>query len=463
MNLKDYSELKAHFNETKQILLLRNKKESIEELESTRRNQIKFINYIIDDFDRKIRDNLDSKKAAKPQFKNVLPDEALIKEATSTLYGAMSLISTIITKELNTAVSNTITTLTAGTLERNSMLRDRLDLAMGISEAEKPANHQYNKFYKKLNQYFKRIFIDEDSRKGINPEHHLQYIHTDSLISFIRKSYKEEELYHNKALEDLEIESNPTEAGSYKTNKADKLQSHILDSFVSWGELKSDFDQLIIAELGRKNVADISMLNKDRALQLGFLKTLEKTLTEIPTVGIKEPEKIAIFAGAMHIVKEQISIEYSNNTLSRDESRSLIHSGLTEILKDSKNPEDIEALVQATHHYIKFMTTGSHKIRINHMFSEIHDFSLTAILELSAKIIKNCRITALEAAYNKSLVEEDGAHVEKKSGGYSFTGLLGIFLPAGKARTASSDQTEKKAAVTAKDSATQENTASSPR
>lgn len=415
--LKGYNELKAHFKETVEIILKKYKiKSSIEELIEPRRSQVKFINYTIESLDARIEETNHSNMPR------------VLAEAARTLNGAMLLVSAQVTESL-------------GTIQRNSLLRDRLNLGMGITDENIPTNFDLNKCYEELNKFFKLIFVEKNSRKGLKAEHDLQYIPLDMLVGLMKRSYELEELSHKNALADFALDGkaviNP------RNFKTAPVAASIIAPFTNWETLQSALQQLETDELGAKNVADISLLSKERAAQFSFLKTLVKNLNTLFPETTKDSLKTAILAGAMCIVREQIGQkEYSKTALSHDDiSSSIIHTGLSKILNSKEtSPENIEALLHVANDFIMFMTTEPKKYKAKHLFSDIKDFSLPGILELVQSTITNCRKTALdrvvtayklleaEKAEAERLAKEETESATKKAEPTTILGMLGSMI-----------------------------------
>ncbi|RUR10992.1 hypothetical protein [Legionella sp. km772] len=385
--LKGYNELKAHFAETVEIIKKKYsteaiKIESLEQLTEPRRSQLKFIEYTIESLDTRL-------DATKPINK-----PRVLEEATRTLNGAMLLVSTQITENL-------------GPIQRNSLLRDRLNLGMGITAEHAPSHFDLTKCYEELNKFFKLVFVERNSRKGLKAEHDLQYIPLDTLVALMKRSYELEELSNKNAL--AEYAPGGKAAILAKNFKTEAVPAAVTATFTDWDTIQEALQQLMTDELGDKNVAEINLLSKERAAQFNFLMTIVKNLNAL---SVESGRKIAILAGAMCIVREQIGQrEYSKPALSHDDiPGSLVHTGLTRILKAKEtSPENIEVLLRAANDYIMFMTTEPKKLKEKHIFSDIKDFSLVGILELIQSTITVCRKTALDrevAAYKRLAAEK---------------------------------------------------------
>ena len=404
--LKEYSDLKKEFENTKEIILKRSGFGSIEQIATTRREQIKFLVYVIE--------NLDHQEQAPRR----MPARTVGQKA-GILYGAMSVISAIITESLSRG--------------QGSLLRDRLNVCMGITVDEKPDAQQSLHFYRDLNQFLKVMYTNLDSRKGIHFNHPLRFVHIDALERFVKRSFELEEASYNALLASFSKDGqNTAKADAYQTMP---VPAKLVSQFENWATLQKNLNALINEELGAKNVADVKLLKtKSRATQLGFLQKLAETLADIPSFKMQPADRTAILAGAMYMVREQIGSEYSKTPLSSDDiGGSLIHTGLTKILKAKESaPEDTEALVTAAQRFITFMTTEGRSIRVNHPFSKLAGFDCQSLCTLTQNIIKTCRVKALDNAlpdYRAALnAEREAAEAAKKpeeSSGYSFTGMLG--------------------------------------
>ena len=428
--LKGYAELRDHFQETVNIVKKKYKALNVEALEEPRKSQINTIQYIIEQIDSLIS-GMTSKtpKASKIQL------ERLNKEVTLYLNGAMLLISTQITENL-------------GLIERNSLLRDRLNLGLGIKEDSIPTSAQLNECYKALNKFFKSIFIENDSRKGLKERSKLLYVPLDTITALINRSYELEAQTQNDVLSTYTLSAVEIEP-DVSHFKPIPVAASVTSPFTDWATLQKALNDLKEEELGDKNRADIKLLSKERAAQFAFLKALTDKLNTLYPGSEQEAAKIAILAGAMCIVREQISqTEYSREAITpADIPSSLLvngpvtHNGLSAILKfKDSSPENIEALLHAANDFIMFACTEPNKFKTKHAFSDIKDFDLAEILKLTQTTMKSCRVNALAHAVavrkldevNKAeaarLAKEDLEGTKKPEPSLGITGLLGAML-----------------------------------
>jgi hypothetical protein len=407
MILKDYNELKKQFNATVQILLDRDNKTEISQLE--RKVPVTYLSNLIEKLDKRLS------RSGQP------PKKEALDAAASVLYGAMSLVTAEIKASLDNRIDKrlSLNTITLGFINKpRSALRDGLNEAMGIIKTQIktqiPTNAQYYDIYKKLNHFTKYMFVDKDSRKGIKPGFTAEYI--EMMTAYMTQSYEQEARYHRKAITDF-ASVNPKKTKSTKpeamdtatirnnalkvakTYKAEKGLLDFSESLPQWDVLTSQLATLIHDESTAKNVASPSYLpNSERGAQLLFLQAITNILT--PTTEIEDAEKSAILSGAMYLVREQIGVsQYNKELLSCDDTTSLVHSRLSELLNASSNSvQYIESLVLAANHFIMHMTTESEGIRSHHMFSSISKCSIPDILEFAQGIIKTCRCQALDKA-----------------------------------------------------------------
>lgn len=433
--LKGYDELKQHFADTISILLTRNKKESIEQLEPTRRHQVKFIRDTIVELDKTIERNRDKKSRDIPP--------ALLQQTTAALYGAMLVISKDITETLSTM--------------QGSTLRDRLNDALGAE----PSPEQGVLFYKSLNRVLKNIFIERESNKGINPEHFLRFIPLDTLRALMKKSHALEEAAINATVAGLvpNGEATTNAEAPYKIEKT--TTSYDPATIHQWEQLKAAFDKLIIDELAAKNKASVSNLsNKNRVIQLSFLQRVANELAAIPQSKISSTDKTAILAGALYLVRECIGQEYRYPILSTEDiPGSIVHTGLSQILNvKAAKPEDIEVFVAAVNRFMLTMIADlgtepkaapKYK-RATHLFSAIPGFSTEQFMELAQSIIRTCRNQALDIAYQKTLAVPELAVTATRPESVvgTVTGMVSTLFFGGKQPAPAETELKATAAVT---------------
>ncbi|MDI1353081.1 MAG: type IV secretion protein Dot [bacterium] len=383
--LKEFTTLEKHYNDTIEIILLRDKKDSIDKLESPRKEQIGFLQDLVS------------------TLKKQLEKKPLITRICSeTMYGAMLLIQANI-RDNSSMLSPA----------ENSLLYQRLSLAMGLTDADKPTAQQFINCHKSLNQFLRNIYINRDSRLGLKEEHCFNNLSLDTLAGLITKNYELEEFWRKTASAALGINGKTT--FDYKTVRSEvvEINGELVDKFGTWEHLKHELDQLIKIELADKNVSDISLLSKARASQLQFLYALKETLPL--AIHLKPAERVAILIGAMHLIREQIGREYNKKPLNNEVIiKSVIHTKLTQILnpqalggENQESVENMAELVNYAHKFIYQITVepidGARSIdhesmREKNPFAKIKDFSLKSLFDLAQEMIKHCRINALTQA-----------------------------------------------------------------
>lgn len=400
--LKDFEHLKNHFNDCVSFLLKRDSKEKIADLPSRRRDELQFLTSVIAE--------LETRK--------------ITAESVNILYGAMCVTNQDIVNRFRSG-------------ESGSKVLDRLNIAMGITDSNKPSNDQYATFYKSLNRFLHLIYIDNDSRKGFKKEHILQSVPAPKLVEFAKIGFQLEEAAQNGISTSLAVDGKSNTDGSwYKTSKL--VPEPIVAPFTSFAALKEALHQLIISETADKNTADITSLDTNRAIQLQFLDSLAISLSGPKAGGIKETEKTAILAGAMHIVRGQIAKEYGYEPLSNTDivatllrNGSVVHTELTKIINAKTTcVEDIEVLITAANQYIRHMTVEKiepkgapvEAIRAKNLFSEINGFSLVSILDLAQSMIRSCRDKAIDfclGELNKEIKAQEELRPKKPSTSYA--------------------------------------------
>lgn len=411
--LKDYNELKSKFNDCIAFVLKREDKKEISQLPSRRRDELQFLTSVIKELDARI-----SEAKINDQRPEKRPE--LLKPYVNILYGAMCVI--------NQDITNRMTSLESG-----SRVQERLELAMGMKDAQ-PSPEQYVTFYKSLNNFLNLIYVDNDSRKGFKKEHALMSIPVHKLEAFANISFEKEEMAQNNVNAQLVVADKSHGDGSswYKaTHNADAIAARL----GTFDELKEELHQLILDETAAKDKSDISALDAKRVIQLGFLQKLADALSAKKAEKIKDADKTAILAGAMYLVRGQIAREYGEEPLSHADivagyikGGSVVHTKLTTILKAKETCfEDVEVLLAAASQYIRNASVQNivekdvHKesIRPDNIFSAIKDFSLNLFLTLANNMIKSCRSKALDHCVVEMKKEIEAAKPKEPSTSYA--------------------------------------------
>lgn len=438
--LKELSTLKKEFNDAVDVLLKRDKKiKKIEDLSNPRKYELQYLTAILSRLEEQV-----SERTIKPQV------------AALTFYGAMQTVMRDIENK-------------RGMLDSSGLLSDSLANIIGINaevRAEnKPDLYQTSKFYTALNEFLKQIFINNDSRKGFKKEHILHVIPTNHLNELIETSYllsknAEKAIVDSLATtgQSIVVFEKPTPPtveekketpvveeqktvfiGEYAASKKSPISA--TGRFGSWEDLTLALDDLIKDELADKNVSKINKLGLHRAAQLHFLNTIKAA---VQATGINESEKLAVLAGAMHLVRKQIDDEYASAILTSTEN-SIIHKGLDKILgkKGEVDAQDIEALIFSTTQFMRFLSVepkaeAKKSIRNKHIFSEIAGFDLKNTFTLCIDMIHDCRNVALHHVVEE--FNKEGKIPEKAPKSYIASALSKFSFLAGKKDESSEEE-----------------------
>lgn len=370
--LKEFTQLRKDFNKNLDVFLGHAKADSVDDIKDlARKDQVNFLLTVLSQ-----------------QTKSATPNSAVF-------YGAMLLIC-----------HNIKASLTTGT---RSLLLNLLKSTMGITETAQPELYQSRICYKSLNKFLTRSFEQGDSRNGLDVNHPFKTISLEALAALMKTSYQLEEASHSN------ITKTYTQEGTTKVEPKKFVVTQptfddALKPFGTLNDLKIKLEELEKEELIDKDVA-IEELGTKRCAQLAFLRTLVANLPE--TTKTSNKEKVAILTGGMHIVREQIRIEYEKALVIKNPNNSVIYKGLTKILHaDTESPQNVEALVRAANHYINYMTVelgDKENTRKNNIFSKIAGFVLVPVLDLMQQMIRACRTQALDtvvAARQEELRQE---------------------------------------------------------
>lgn len=405
--LKDFNAIKKHFNEAVTTILRREKIDSVGDLPKKRREEIMFLQSVLTELESRITHY-------KP--KNLKP-------FAEVLSGAMLVIKKDIKDNL-------------GYMEKaeGSLLYTSLDTVMGIDGKDFPDHHQTASYYYALNSFLALIYKEGNSRLGLSSAPVFASVPLEKLVTLATSSYQLEEAVRKEITKNY-VADGKTDAkiGGYVTTK--DTAASAVEPFTSYATLKASLDSLIIDERAKHSVPKISALpNKTRVTQLLSLQILSEALATPTAISkIKESERIAILAGTMLLVREQIGQnEYSKTPFSTDAiERSEVHKGLTGILKAQEiDTEDAQALITAAQHFTAHMTLDrtdnkgvvTEAIRAKHIFSDIPGFNLASVLDLMQKLIKTCRIDALNRCIKDHKKEVEGD--KPKEASISYASLL---------------------------------------
>lgn len=430
--LKNYTSLKTEWESAKLFLLDRLKQskpkaKTLEELEPPKKDQIRFINYLFESLDKASTRSLTtvaaakkgSKAATKEQVEEIIPPE----HAAEIMTAAMALIC----KDIKDGFSQIAT---------QSTTRDRIKSVIGLTRTSAPTNSEYSTYFRLLNGYLKKSLFNEASPAlGFKLEHDFRFVDSAKLMGLLSKSYGLQAEYSKKALKDLPTtDTSEAEFSKYKLELP--ISDELITPFHDWATLSAALDTIEREELVRANVATVDKLSPERASQLQFLKVVRDKLNQMPSSQLRDNNKMAILLGALYLVREQISKEYSLGTLSSGNTYgtltgSRVHTALTELLNvEGANPEHIESYATATNHFLRFSTIREQQFKTSHLFSNIESFNLVGALELIQDIILTARNNALDRAI---AVQQLSAPKPKKTSlvsnllGMGSSTLLGVF------------------------------------
>ncbi|KTD08992.1 substrate of the Dot/Icm secretion system [Legionella gratiana] len=439
--LKELSTLKKEFNDAVDVLLKRDKKGKIEDLANPRKYELQYLSSILNRLEEQV-----TEKTMKPQI------------AAITFYGAMQTVMRDIENK-------------RGMFDSSGLLSDSLANIIGInaeiSAENKPDLYQTAKFYTAINEFLKQIFVNNDSRKGFKKDHILRAIPTNHLNELVETSYLLSKTAEKAIVDSLVANGQTTVVlekptadveekqdipvvvegkkniwvGEYVANKKVSSPLSATGRFGTWDELNLALADLIKDELADKNVSKINKLGLHRAAQLHFLNTIKGA---VQATEISESEKIAVLAGAMHLVRKQIDDEYASAVLTSTEN-SVIHKGLNKILgkKGDVASQDIEALIFSTTQFMRFLTVepkanDKKAIRAKHFFSEIAGFDLKNIFNLCIDMIHDCRNDALHHVVEE--FKKEGKTPEKAPKSYIASALSKLSFLTSKKEESSEEE-----------------------
>lgn len=404
---KGLIELEAHLDRTIDIMLKHNKKDIIEELHEPRRSELLMLSMALTDIktpkieEHEIVSSSASSKKAKASAAASKVDAATDINHLAAYYGLM-LAARIHTGDLN------------GKLAKR--LADAVGINEQVKDEDKPSTYDFSHFHEETTKYLQsKLFAANDSRQGIQKGHIFSAVAPEKLKELLEINYVLEKEAQIEVIKSLAVtEKQPARVYNKQTPET------AVAVFPSWAKLIEALDTLIANELADKNVATINELDPARAAQLYFLEALGK---QLKTAKIDEKEKIAILAGSMHVVHQQIKLEYKyldpNSSLTYRELGALLH------LKTAKT-QDVEALLHAANQYLRYTTitaiTHAHvntrEIYSKHPFASIEGFDLKGVLALLQNMICDTRVAASKLVFEalvhtaeaeKVLAKEPGA------------------------------------------------------
>lgn len=362
------------------VIQEKNNVKDVVSLEDPRKSQIQFIQLIINKLNA---------------------SDASAKRKSQILSGAMMLIINVINQEM-------------GLTQHNSQLRDLLSECVGIDDENKPSHEQVAKSYRALTGFLSFIYVDKDPKNNLVTEYSDPKIELDTLLSFVKSSYKLDKDESIKATRKLKTATTPDAGVQPSQFEASvNLPAKFKEQIKSWSELRTAVKNLINAEIAKKGAGSTKAIAGPRGIQLQFLENTLDNLDSIvntntssasaavsagassnsnsssssntkkknngkeqaqsPTATastaasatsatttskiITDDQKAAILIGAMLIVRGQINGEYRHSLLSKQENTSTIHTKITEILDaNHQSLEDIKNILSLSNNYFGFLT-----------------------------------------------------------------------------------------------------------
>lgn len=397
--LKELEALNLEFNNAVDVYLRTEKKATIEELPHPRKYQLQYLSANLAQLNAQVRQKEQS----------VIPPSV-------AYYGIM--FTTLVD------INNTrgLTTLLGDSLE------DIIGIGSKDKKEDRPNLHQIAKFHTAANRFLNQIFIRNDSRNGLADAHMLSALPADNLKTLIEISYRQEWETKKKLIQQLATDGKSlVKIEAYAAQQKDKTPPETaITQSIEWLKLGADLKNLNNDELADKRVSNITKLKNDRPAQYSFMNKIHEVLDASE---LHDKEKVAILAGAMHIVRQQAITANKKAYIGKIEEK-VIYKGLTQILgADDVSPQDVEALVASTLQFLRFMTIESQAdekkaIRHEHIFSHIPKFDIKATLNLAMDMIYFCRIASL----NRCIDEFKNQHQPVKQGPNHFANALNSFL-----------------------------------
>lgn len=438
--LKELSELKAHFKVTTDLLLQHNKKTSIEELHEPRREEMILMKKTLDKIEELI--TLIQKNSSKEE-NDVVTQK--VNQLIYVFYGA-SLLAKQDALKLR------------GQPGKLSNRVDELTDIANKDETKRPDIYLQAKFQIAINEFLhNELFYDGNSRMGFKHSHPLTMIKNDVLKRILATSFELEQTAQKKVIKSLAANDGAAaDIKNYTVNVATPelaIKPFILPLWQkdvanagAWEHLKTQLQAAITQEYSAKNKATIDELGEPRAPQLHLVNTVRQLLDQAPH--IENQEKIAILAGTMHLIRQDIREEYKKaylfSKIVTDPSKSIIQSEFSKILDvtsdydvDTKKIQDVEALIHAANNFIRYLSivsipTEEQKEGITKAISKNNPFAKIENLDLPAKLnlFQDMICTYRTAAVSEIILQEQNEKLEKVSKasakGYSIPSISSV-------------------------------------
>lgn len=293
--------------------------------------------------------------------------------------------------------------------EPSSLLRNHLQ-AIIHEQALSPSG--LNQCYSLLNVFFNNTLFETNPhnlQRIMKAEHKLNKIPLQSLKQYIERGYLLEARSAPAADTSALPATGPIAASSTS------IPVIIQQTFLDYGNLLKQYDNLLKAELVKHHVATIAELPVSRAPQYKFLTYI---INALKNSNKNDNEKMAILAGAMSIVRASISQEYNTNLTLSVESNSSTHEILSATLKSDTTPlETVDFLLSTTYEFImdKMRPNPDNACDIPADIQE----NLPSLLELAQQTIASNRISVLKKEMKR--VNKEHAKAERS------TSVIGAF------------------------------------
>lgn len=407
--LKDLPALRKSFEDTLVIYLnepdTTKHDELIKKLDPKRQDEIQFIRTLYSELAKLEQQNRQQTK--KPN----------VSHHAKIVYGAYLMILQDLENNLG-----------YGEKKERSILWQRLNSDMGITDTEQLTAQQKANYQNAFNDFFKLIFRNNDSRQGLRGAEGFAFtcIPAPKLITFAKIGYELEKEAFITANKELTLQD---ETGTSKTlpipfkssiNAPSSQVKELAAQFTPLITMKKQLHTIRLLEIADKGVGTKEKLLEqypERARQLIFLKRLAKHLI---SASMAEHEKKIVLVGAIYMIRDQIGLTYSKKPASRDEiSSTVVHCELSNMLgiKEENFDENIALYVNETRAYLRHLTMEEKRepkqpikyvIKKEHLFSTIEGFLIPTLLNIIAKMIHACHINALERCLNP--IEKSPSH-----------------------------------------------------
>lgn len=419
-SLKDFNSLKIGFEAAIKHILECEGKTKVNELAEKRKEEILFIQVVISQLEQ--------------QFESAEPTPQALAYASKVIAGALLLME-----------QDIIANLGRFEYPEGSLLYQSIHSLLGKNENNIPDSCQVTEYMRALNKFLEVIYEGGDSRNGLSSENIFYEINPKRFASFLKLSYEFEaqnyKTYTEQGIgksvtQQTHINKHPFRARAIIAPSSPLIENKDF----GFDRLKASLDQVMILERRANGVSDITQIkNKTRAVQLQFLEKLANhldTKSALAKEEFREPTRIAILAGAMLLVREEISMgEYkSKKALDKTTTGSVVHTELSKILAlDKLSSEDALIFMQTTHQYLTTLMLERLDIKgrafkdvhaEKHIFSDIKKFSASEVLSSCENMIAELRKVSFKRCV-KEEAEKQQATKQTSKLSYWSAGFLG--------------------------------------